>query len=222
MSGATSSRTARTWAAVALGVGLLAGCTDPTGSSALTARNYTSADGVMGDSGLITARNVLLVADGTGSATLSGAFGNGGNTDDSVVSMSAQGRPAAVQAGSGLALLPGGAVTFGSTSGGPQAFLTGAFQAGTTVGLRIVFADADQLVLQVPVLARTGYYTAVPTPAATLASTQAATVAPVLSSTPVVSSTPIVTVAPATSAAPAASAPPAVTASPAPTPSSTG
>lgn len=164
MSGATSSRRTRTCAAVALGVGLLAGCADPTGSNALTARNYTSADGVMGGSGLITARNVLLVSDGANSASLSGAFGNDGNSDDSVVSMSALGRPATVRPGTGLVIQPGGAVTFGGTSGGPQAFLTGSFQPGTTVGLRIVFAEATQLVLQVPILPRAGYYTAVPGP----------------------------------------------------------
>lgn len=216
MSGATSYRRARTCAAVALGVGLLAGCADPTGSNALTQRNYTSADGVMGNSGLITARNVLLVSDGGGAATLSGAFGNNGSTDDSVVSMSALGRPAAVRAGSGLMILPGGSVTFGNTTGGPQAFLSGSFQPGRTVGLRIVFADADQLVLQVPILPRTGYYTSVPVPGTSPGDVTPAAGASAGSTT---SAAPTVSAAPATTPAPPTPAP---TTTAVPKPSSTG
>lgn len=221
MSFATSGRTTLTGVAVVLGLGLLAGCSDSTGENALTNRNYYSADGVMGNSGLITARNVLLVSSGRG-ATLIGAFGNNGNAADSVTSISSQGVTATVQDPGGLSIDPAGALTFGApeTAGGPQAFLTGTYVAGTTVGLTVRFATASDLVLQVPVLPHDGYYTAVPTAAATTpasaapVNTAAASTAPA-STAPV--SAPAVTTAPVTQA-PVTKAP--VTKAPAvPTPS---
>jgi copper(I)-binding protein len=210
MSHVTTGRGTLTCAALVVAVGLLAGCSDPTGNNALTTRNYNSADGVQADSALITVRDLLLVSNGQG-ATVVGAFGNNGNTADSVVTIAANGSDATVDTDGGSLQIPsGGALTFGSPTppGGPQAFLTGTFAPGTNVPVQIVFADAKALTLQVPVLPHTGYYTAVPSPSPDTSPT-----APPSTVTP---STVAATPAPTT-----ATAPPAPTAAPSTTPSTT-
>lgn len=150
-------------AALALGL-VVTGCS--TGSNALTNTNYTSADGVKADSGLVGVRNLVLVSDGTG-ATLSGAVANNGTTADSVVSVATGTEGARLVAGTGLAIPTAGLITFGLAGTGPQAFFTGKFSPGLNVTVTVTFQHAAPLTLRVPVLPRDGYYTAVPAPSPT-------------------------------------------------------
>lgn len=188
MSGVTGVR--RSLAVVVVGLAVGVGSTAcSTSNRALTEANYVSADGVQADSGLIGVRNLLIVSDGSG-GTVSGGFYNNGDTPDSVVSISAAGADASIATPTvtaaptagptgtgGTTLATGSAVVFGlpASRSGPQAYLTGQFSPGTLVRVQVVFAHAASLTLQVPVLARTGYYTTVPTAAATAVATPVAT-----------------------------------------------
>lgn len=161
-------RLAGSFAAPLVALGLLtsaSGCY--TNNSAATQRNYQSADGVNADSGLLRVRNLQVVSAGSG-GTLVGAIANDGDQQDTLTSITVRGQPARLTLAA-RTLVPQRLVSFGTT-GGPQAYVAGTFTPGGLVPVVITFGQAAAVNVDVPVLPRYDYTTAVPTSGAPVAS----------------------------------------------------
>lgn len=148
---------------VALGL-TASGCY--SNQDAASQKDYQSADGSNGDSGLLRVRNVQVVSTGNG-GTLVGAIANDGTDRDTLTSITVAGRPTRLTLTSQV-LLPQTLVSFG-TAGGPQAFVTGAFTPGAEVPVVVTFGTAGPVQLVVPVSPRFDYSTGVPTAGASVA-----------------------------------------------------
>jgi len=131
-----------------------------TNTDAATQRNYQTSDGVNADSGKLRVRNLQLVTNGSG-GTLVGAIANDGNQQDTLDSITVAGRPATLTLAE-KTLVPQRLVSFGTT-GGPQAYTPGTYTVGGLVPVVITFGTAAAVSVQVPVLERYDYLTAVPT-----------------------------------------------------------
>lgn len=159
----TPTRLAAPVLVLALGL-TSAGCYSNQGAA--SQRDYQSADGSNGDSGLLRVRNVQVVSTGNG-GTLLGAIANDGTERDTLTSITVAGRPTRLTLTSPV-LLPQTLVSFGN-AGGPQAFVAGAFTPGAEVPVVITFGTAGPVQLVVPVSPRFDYSTGVPTPGASVA-----------------------------------------------------
>lgn len=151
--------------ALVLALGLSAsGCY--SNQNAASQKDYQSADGSNGESGLLRVRNVQVVSTGDG-GTLVGAIANDGTEQDTLSSITVAGRSTRLTLTSPV-LAPQTLVSFGN-AGGPQAFVTGAFTPGAEVPVVITFGTAAPVQLVVPVSPRFDYSTGVPTPGASVA-----------------------------------------------------
>ncbi len=130
------------------------------------------------------ADSVVSISAGGRDATI--APGSAGTVTSAPAAVGATAAPAsaapAAAAGPGTPtpLLASTSVIFGlpADRSGPQAYLTGQFPPGGLVAVRVVFATARELDLQVPVLPRAGYLATVPTGPANGAPAAAATASP--------------------------------------------
>ncbi len=142
-------------------LGLLAGASGCyTNTDAASQRNYQTSDGVDADSGKLRVRNLQVISDGSG-GTLVGAIANDGTEQDTLASITVDGRPAQLTLAE-RTLVPQRLISFGTT-GGPQAFAAGTYTPGALVPVVISFGDAAAVSVQVPVLPRYEYTSAVPT-----------------------------------------------------------
>ncbi len=106
-------------------------------------------------------RNLQVVSSGTDGTIVVG-IANDGAAPDSIRSMTVAGRPVRFTLAD-TTILPQRLVSFGTVSG-PQGFVSGDFSPGRLVPVTIVFADAGQVQVQVPVYPRYDYTSSVPTP----------------------------------------------------------
>ncbi len=151
--------------ALLIALGLTAsGCY--SNQSAASQKDYQSADGSNGSSGLVRVRDVQVVSSGDG-GTLVGAIANQGTDRETLASITVAGRPTRLTLTSPV-LLPQTLVSFG-TAGGPQAYVSGAFTPGAVVPVVFTFGTAGPVQLVVPVYPRFDYLTGVPTPGESVA-----------------------------------------------------
>lgn len=159
-------RLRRRLAAPLLGLTVLAataGCY--TNNGAATQHNYQTSDGVETSTGQLEIRNLLVVSTGDG-GTLVGGIANDGPDADTLRSVTVDGRPARVTLAAGT-LNSLRLVSFGLPDG-PQVFASGTFQPGGLVPVVMTFQRAAPVNVSVPVVNRYDYYSAVPTPGASV------------------------------------------------------
>ena len=139
---------------------LLSAC--GSGNNAATRTTTQVTDGVdgaintMGND--IKARSLLLVAQPDGSAVLVGTLLNAGPTEDALLAMAANDAIATLSEKS-IALSKGAPIIFSGASASASAVMPGLnAQPGTRVKLRMFFAVAGELTLDLIVRERTGIY----------------------------------------------------------------
>ncbi len=139
---------------------LLSACGSGNDAATRTVTQVTDGvDGAINSMGNeIKARSVLLVAQPDGSAVLVGTLVNGASTQDALLAMAANDAIATLSEKS-IALTSGRPIIFSGDSATASAVMPGLnAQPGTRVKLRMFFAIAGELTLDVIVRERTGIY----------------------------------------------------------------
>jgi hypothetical protein len=136
---------------------LLSGC-GASGNNAATSHIKQVTDGVEGNSGLIAARDFLLVAQPDGSAALVGTLVNDGTTPDYLTGISVNGITAKLSAPK-FELAQNAPVIFAGDSANAEGTVPGLNEkTGVRVPATISFATGDAINLNLLVLPKSGFY----------------------------------------------------------------